>query len=118
MKILLAIALLVSACGGTSESPNPTTQSQAPLPSTAIAPNPSGPLAPAAEPTPSPTPSPTPDPEAVRKAAGAAYLVAVKPYNKALNALNKKYAKATALKSLKAFCVKLADNEHAWLLRV
>ena len=51
----------------------------------------------------------------MRTAAARAYLAAVKPYNKTLNTLYKKYKNKTALAALKTYCSKLAANDHAWL---
>ena len=76
--------------------------------------------APTAAPTPTavPTPSPTPDPEAVRKAAGAAYLAAVTPYNKRLDVLWKQYRYKTSLTANKAYCAELRDQRTYLRARV
>lgn len=66
--------------------------------------------------TPLPTPAATLDPEAVRKAAGAAYLAAVAPYNKAIKTLYRENRNKTSLKASRTYCTKLADSERTWLL--
>ena len=96
VRWLLAIAILVSACGGTVErsTPAPAATSSAPA---AVNLATAGPT-----PTEVPTPSPTPDPEAVRKTAAAAYLVAAGSYNKANDALYMKYKTFDTLTHVRA----------------
>lgn len=110
MKRLLAIALLVSACGGTVE---PSTPPATATPSAAAAVNLVTPA-----PTAAPTPSSTPDPEAVRKAAGAAYLVAAESSNKAFAALDKKYQTFDTLKRARAYYKAAAKIDGGFILKL
>lgn len=104
MKRLLAIALIVSACGGTVETPSlaPTAAALSVANLTTAAPT-ASPTPTAAAPTAAPTPSPTPNPEAVRKTAAAAYLVVAETSNKAFAALGKKYKTFGTLARARAY---------------
>ena len=112
MRWLLAIALLVSACGGTVERSAPA---PAATPSAAAAVN----LA-TAGPTPTevPTPSPTPDPEAVRKTAAAAYLAAAESANKAYKALLSKYKTFDTLTRARAYYKAVAKIDGEFIAKV
>ena len=68
---------------------------------------------PAAAPTPSPSPALTQ--EQIRAEAAAAYLAAVRPYNKELTRLWKLYKDKTTLKAARAYCVKLDANLRKWI---
>jgi hypothetical protein len=101
-------ALSAAACGATSAplaaSAAPTLEATSTSTSTAsVSPS----LAPSAPPSPSPSLPPTQ--EQIRLAARQAYLNAVTPANKARLTLYRQYKNATSLKSLKAYCGKLAD---------
>jgi hypothetical protein len=63
-------------------------------------------------------PSPTPDPEVVRKTAGTAYLAAAGTYNKATNALEKKYPTFTSLARARAFYRGLATIQGAFIVAI
>jgi hypothetical protein len=116
MKKLLAIAVLVAACGGATDS----------LPSGSItafaavhSPAPSAvPVVAAATPTSSPSPSPTPDPEAIRKTAATAYLAVAKAANKAGDALDKKYKTFGTVKRARAYFKAAAKIEGDFIAGV
>jgi hypothetical protein len=114
VKAILALVAL-AAVGCAPPTQQPTGAPVAPTAQTAS--STASPLAPTLPP-PSASPVPTPvalSQDEIRKAAGAAYLAAVKPYNKTLDALNKAYRNKTDLPALRRFCSKLAANEHKWL---
>ena len=121
MRSLLVLALVVAGCGGTTLSPSPPIVSSV-APSSSAAQD-VGSTLPSATPSalpsaPAPTPTASPDPESVRKAAGSAYLAAVNPYNKTIDALGKKYQNKTSLKALKAYCLGLANAAHTWVVKL
>ena len=112
VRWLLAIAILVSACGGTVERSTPApaaTSSAAAAVNLATA----GPT-----PTEVPSPSPTPDPEAVRKTAAAAYLVAAESANKAYKALDSKYKTFGTLTRARAYYKAAATIEGDFIAKV
>jgi len=120
---LVAALLAVSAwaCGTPTTSP---TQVAAPSPAmvasppSSPSPSPSSSPSPIPTPTAAPTPSPTPDPEAVRKAAGAAYLAAAESANKAGAALNKKYKTYGTLARARAFHKAAAKIESDFIAKL
>ena len=112
-----ALAIILVGCGGSPATPSSAIVADA-VPSSAptVTAVPTARPTPTATPTPLPPPTPAPDPEAVRKTAGAAYLAAVAPYNKTIKTLWRQYRHKTSLSANKAYCSKLAANEHTWLL--
>lgn len=123
-RITLIAALLAvsaSACGTATTSPtHVATPSSAMTASTppSTSPSPASSPSPVPTPTAAPTPSPTPDPAAVRKAAGAAYLVAAASYNKTNVALGVKYKTFGTLARARAYYAAAAKNEGAFMANV
>jgi hypothetical protein len=66
----------------------------------------------------SPSPSPSPDPEAVRKAAGTAYLAAAKIANDARKKVDANYPTNLTLKQARSYYAALAKIEGAFLIAI
>ena len=120
-----AVAVLILGCGAEPAAPGaqPTPQVVyvTPAPSGAgsmdqASINPSA----IAEPSPSAiaelSPAAPPTQDELRATSGKAYLAAVKPYNKELDRLWKKYKNKTSLKASKAYCAKLDVTLRKWIV--
>jgi hypothetical protein len=71
---------------------------------------------PTAAPTVAPSATPVPPTqEEIRTAAAAAYLAAVKPYNRTNDRLWKQYKNKTSLKALRTYCSKKDVNLRTWI---